>query len=50
MFKLMLQFQKLDTVHCTLYTVKLAYRDRPRDPKFVAVVDMWSVIRGKFML
>jgi hypothetical protein len=44
------QFQKLDTVHCTLDTVKFVFSDNPRDPKFVAVVDMWSVIRGKFML
>ncbi len=30
-------------------TVKPVYNDRPRDPKFVAVVDRWSLFRGRFM-
>jgi hypothetical protein len=31
-------------------TAKPVYNDHPRDPKFVAVVDMWSLFRGSFML
>ncbi len=27
-------------------TVKHMYNDHPRDPKFVAVVDKWSLFRG----
>jgi hypothetical protein len=27
-------------------TVKPEYNDHPRDPKIVAVVDMWSLFRG----
>jgi hypothetical protein len=32
------------------YTVKFVYNDHPRDPKFVAVVDRWSLFKGRFML
>jgi len=32
------------------HTVKLVYNDHPWDPKFVAVVDWWSLFRGSFML
>jgi len=32
------------------YTVKLVYNDHPWDPKFVVIVDRWSLFRGKFML
>jgi len=31
-------------------TVKPVYNDHPRDPKFVAVVDRWSLFRGSFVL
>ena len=31
-------------------TVKHVYNDHPWDPKFVAVVDRWSLFRGTFML
>ncbi len=31
-------------------TVKLVYNDHPRDPKFVAVVDRWSLFRGSVTL
>jgi hypothetical protein len=31
-------------------TVKPVYSDRPRAQKFVAVVGMWSLFRGSFML
>jgi hypothetical protein len=27
-------------------TIKLAYNDHPRDPKFVTIVDRWSFSRG----
>ncbi len=30
--------------------VKPVYNDHPRDPNFVAVVDRWSLFRGRFML
>jgi len=30
--------------------VKPVYNDHPRDPKFVTVVDRWSLFRGNFML
>ena len=33
-----------------LNTVKPEYNDHPRDPKFEAVVDRWSLFRGSFML
>ena len=33
-----------------MYTVNHDYIDHPRDPKFVAVVDRWSLYRGSFML
>jgi len=35
---------------CEEHTVKLVYNDHPWDPKFVAVVDRWSLFRGSFML
>ncbi len=31
-------------------TVKPVYNDQPRDPKFGAVVDRWSLFRGGFYL
>ena len=31
-------------------TVKPVYNDHPRNPKFVAVVDRWSLFRGSSML
>ncbi len=31
-------------------TVKPVYNDHFRDPKFVAVVDRWSLFRGSIML
>jgi len=31
-------------------TVKLEYNERPRDPKIVFVVDMWSLFKGNFVL
>jgi hypothetical protein len=34
----------------TSNTVKPVYNDHPRDPKFVVVVDRWSLFRGRFML
>ncbi len=33
-----------------LTTVKLVCNDHPRDPKFVAVVDKWSLFRGTSLL
>ncbi len=36
--------------HAYLSTVKLVYNDHLWDPKFVAVVDRWSLFRGSFML
>jgi hypothetical protein len=30
-------------------TVKPEYNNHPRDPKFVAVLDRWSLFRGNFM-
>jgi len=30
-------------------SVKPVYNDHPRDPKFVTVVDRWSLFRGSFM-
>jgi hypothetical protein len=33
-----------------IITVKLVYNDHPWDPKFVAVVDRWSLFRGSFTL
>jgi hypothetical protein len=32
------------------YTVKPVFNDHPLDPKCVAVVDRWSLFRGRFML
>jgi len=32
------------------YTVKPVYNDHPRETKFVAVVDRWSLFRGSFIL
>ncbi len=32
-----------------LCRVKPVYRDNPRDPKFVAVVDRWSLFIGSFV-
>ncbi len=29
--------------------VNLGYNDQPRNPKFVAVVDRWSLFRGRLM-
>ncbi len=34
----------------TVIAVMPVYNDNPRDPKFVAVVDRWSLLRGYFML
>ncbi len=31
-------------------TVKPVYNDHPRDPKFMAVGDRWSLFRGSFIL
>ncbi len=31
-------------------TVKPVYNNHPWDPKFVAVVDWWSLFRGSFMI
>jgi len=31
-------------------TDKPVYNDHPRDPKIVAIVDRWSILRGRFML
>ena len=31
-------------------TVKPVYNDNPQNPKFVAVVERWSLFRGSFML
>jgi len=31
-------------------TVKPAYNDHPRDAKFVAVVDRWTLFRDSFIL
>jgi hypothetical protein len=31
-------------------TCKLKYNDHPRDPKFVPVVDKWSLFRGSAVL
>ena len=36
-------------VHCGS-TVNPVYNDHPQDPKFVAVVDKWSLFSGRFML
>ncbi len=33
-----------------VYTVKPVYNNQPWDPKFVAVVDRWLLIRGRSLL
>ncbi len=40
----------MDVVNIFWHTVKLVYNDHPRDHKFVAVVDRWSLFRGSSML
>ncbi len=42
-------FQNTQILHIES-TVKPVYKDHPRDPKFVAVVDKWSLFRGRFGL
>ncbi len=49
-FIICVNFLKSNIVEESLYTVKPVYNDHPRDPKFVAVVDRWSLFRGRFML
>jgi hypothetical protein len=38
------------SVSSLMKTVQPMYNDHPRDPKYVAVVDRWSLFRGIFML
>ncbi len=33
-----------------LSTVKFVYNDQPRNPKFVAIVDRWSLYKSSIML
>ncbi len=35
---------------CNCNTLKPVYNDHLWDPKFVAIVDRWSLFRGTFML
>ncbi len=39
-----------DTQYYDIKTVKPVYNDRPRNPVFVAVVDEWSLFRGRFVI
>jgi len=46
----MIIFVSILTTFESSTTVKLVHNDRPRDPKFVAVVDRWSLFRGSLQL
>ncbi len=39
----------LRTIKLVSITVKLVYKDHPRDPKFAAVVDSWPIVVQRYL-